>query len=113
MNRGILATCAVRPTLAARERQLTDTDALLTLLSEFYEEEPFIVVSERSPSTKATLGSNTVHLTVRYDARTDTVLTISALDNLTKGASGAAVQNMNLLLGMAEVSGLATSAVYP
>lgn len=113
MNRGILATCTARPTPAARDRHLTDTDALLSLLSEFYAEEPFIVVSDRSPSTKATLGSNTVHITVRYDARTDAVLAISALDNLTKGASGAAVQNMNLLLGMPETSGLATAGVYP
>jgi N-acetyl-gamma-glutamyl-phosphate reductase len=113
MSRGILATCTAGPTTEARDRRLTDTDALLALVSEFYADEPFIVVSDRSPSTKATLGSNSVHLTLRYDARTDTVLTISALDNLTKGASGAAVQNMNLLLGIPETNGLTTVGVYP
>lgn len=113
MNRGILATCTARPTAAARERNLTDTDALLAFMAEFYAGEPFVVVSDRSPSTKATLGSNAVHLTIRFDARTDTVLVISALDNLTKGASGAAVQNMNLLLGLPETSGLTAVGVYP
>ncbi len=113
MNRGILATCTARPSDAARERGFTDTDALLGFLDEFYADEPFVVTSERSPSTKATLGSNAVHLTVRYDERTDTVLAIGALDNLTKGASGAAVQNMNLLLGLDETAGLSTIGVYP
>lgn len=113
MNRGILATCTARPTQAARDRHLTDTDALLALVEQFYAREPFVVVSDRSPSTKATLGSNAVHLTVRFDARTDTVLAISALDNLTKGASGAAVQNMNLLLGLPETTGLPAVGVYP
>ncbi|MCZ7628407.1 MAG: hypothetical protein M5U19_04820 [Microthrixaceae bacterium] len=54
-----------------------------------------------------------MHLTVRFGARTDTVLAISALDNLTKGASGAAVQNMNLLLGLPETTGLPAVGVYP
>lgn len=113
MNRGILATCTAKPTDAARDAAMTDTDALLALMTEFYRDEPFMVVSERSPSTKATLGSNSVHLTTRYDPRTDTVLAISALDNLTKGASGAAVQNMNLLLGLGEESGLGVVGLYP
>ena len=68
--------------------------------------EPFAGVSERPQSTKACLGANTVHLTARFDERTATVLDIGALDNLGKGASGAAVQNMNLLLGLPEGDGL-------
>lgn len=113
MNRGILATCTARPSASARDRGLTDTDRLLELVGNFYAQEPFVVVSERSPSTKSTLGSNTVHITVRYDERTDTVLAVAALDNLTKGASGAAVQNMNLLLGLPESAGLSAMGVYP
>ncbi|MCZ7628406.1 MAG: hypothetical protein M5U19_04815 [Microthrixaceae bacterium] len=54
MNRGILATCTARPTQAARDRHLTDTGALLALVEQFYAREPFVVVSDRSPSTKAT-----------------------------------------------------------
>lgn len=108
MNRGILATCTARPT----DERLS-TEMLLDALARAYAEEPFVVVSERSPSTKATLGSNAAHLSARYDERTSTVLAIGAIDNLGKGASGAAVQNMNLLLGLAETTGLATVGLYP
>ena len=113
MSRGILATCTARPAASAGEQGLDTTEALLGVLAEAYADEPFVVVSERPPSTKATLGSNSVHLTVRHDPRTDTVLAIGALDNLTKGASGAAVQNMNLLLGLEETAGLGTAGLYP
>jgi N-acetyl-gamma-glutamyl-phosphate reductase len=107
MNRGILATCYARPAGA------TSTSDLLGLLHEAYDAEPFVVVSERSPSTKATLGSNSCHLTARFDERTGTVVVLSALDNLTKGASGQAVQCANLVLGLPETSGLPVVGVYP
>ncbi|HEY7627564.1 MAG TPA: N-acetyl-gamma-glutamyl-phosphate reductase, partial [Ilumatobacteraceae bacterium] len=89
------------------------TESLLSALTARYSEEPFIVVSSTSPSTKATLGANTAHLTARYDARTNTVISICAIDNLTKGASGGAVQAANVALGLDETAGLATVAVYP
>mgnify|MGYP006283265723 CR=1 FL=1 len=108
MNRGILATCYGRPTDPS-----TTTDDVLAALAAAYEGEPFVVVDERSPSTKATLGSNAVHLTARVDARTGTVLAIAALDNLCKGASGAAVQNANLALGLDEAAGLPVVGTYP
>ena len=107
MNRGILATCYARP---AAE---TSTDTLLTALVEFYADEPFIVVSDRSPSTKTTLGSNAAHLTVRYDARTHTVVALCAIDNLVKGAAGQAVQCANLICGLEETAGLTAIGVYP
>jgi N-acetyl-gamma-glutamyl-phosphate reductase len=72
-----------------------------------------MVVDERPPSTKATLGSNTVHLTARVDPRTGLVMAIAALDNLMKGASGMAVQNANLALGLPETTGLPIVGVYP
>ena len=71
------------------------------------------MVSEKSPSTKATLGSNSVHITVRADDRTGWVLAIAALDNLVKGASGQAVQCANLALGIDEAAGLSRVGVYP
>ncbi|NNC79397.1 MAG: N-acetyl-gamma-glutamyl-phosphate reductase [Acidimicrobiales bacterium] len=108
LNRGIIATCYGRPA----KDGLTTEDALDTMRT-FYDGEPFIVVSERSPSTKATLGSNAVHLTARVDPRTGMVMTIAALDNLMKGASGMAVQNANLALGLPETTGLSTIGVYP
>jgi len=108
LNRGIIATCYGQPAADG----LTTDDALEAMRA-FYADEPFMVVSERSPSTKATLGSNAVHLTARVDPRTGTVMAIAALDNLMKGASGMAVQNANLALGIPETTGLSTIGVYP
>lgn len=107
MNRGILATCYARPT-----GDVT-TESLLATLAGFYESEPFVVVRPASPSTKATLGTNSVHLTARYDARSGWVIVIAAIDNLCKGASGGAVQAANVALGLPETAGLQTVGVYP
>ncbi|MEY2426437.1 MAG: N-acetyl-gamma-glutamyl-phosphate reductase [Actinomycetota bacterium] len=107
MNRGILATCYARPASD------TSTAALLDTLHGFYADKPFVVVSERSPSTKATFGSNAAHITARYDERTGYVLVICALDNLGKGAAGQMVQCANLIAGLPEQTGLSTMGVYP
>jgi N-acetyl-gamma-glutamyl-phosphate reductase len=108
MSRGILATCYARPAASA-----LSTADLLERYHAYYDGEPFVVVSERSPATKATLGSNSVHLTVRYDERTGTVLAIGALDNLTKGAAGQMVQDANLLLALPETLGLPITGLMP
>ncbi len=110
MNRGILATCYGRPTEAASG---IDSAGAQQVMADFYADEPFIVVSDRSPSTKATLGSNAVHLTGRIDPRTGLLMGIGALDNLMKGASGMAVQCANLAVGLPEDTGLALAGVYP
>jgi N-acetyl-gamma-glutamyl-phosphate reductase len=107
MTRGILATCYARPAAP------TSTEELLGLLRDTYAGEPFVVVSDASPSTKATWGSNAAHLTARYDERTGWVVVLAALDNLVKGASGQAVQCANLLLGLDETAGLSSIGVYP
>jgi N-acetyl-gamma-glutamyl-phosphate reductase len=104
MNRGILATCYARP---------TGTSDPLDALAHAYRDDSFVVVSERSPSTKATLGSNSAHLTAQLDPRTGWVVSICALDNLTKGAAGQAIQCANLALGLAEDAGLPVVGVYP
>jgi N-acetyl-gamma-glutamyl-phosphate reductase len=108
MNRGILATCYARPASG----ELT-TAGLIDLLRERWRDEPFMVVTDGLPSTKATLGSNAVHVTARYDARTATVVAIAALDNLAKGASGGAVQSANVALGLDETAGLTKVGVAP
>jgi len=107
MNRGILATCYARPSAP------TTTDDALACLSDAYAHEPFVVVSDRIPSTKAALGSNSIHITARVDPRTGWLVVIAALDNLVKGASGQAVQCANLALGLDETSGLSASGLYP
>lgn len=109
MNRGILATCYAKPAPGA---ELT-TESLLTMLRERWVGEPFMVVTDGSPSTKATLGSNMVQVTARYDPRTNTVVAIAALDNLAKGASGGAVQAANVALGLDEAAGLTNVGVAP
>jgi N-acetyl-gamma-glutamyl-phosphate reductase len=106
MNRGILATCYARPAPGEAEDPLA-------VLTDAYGDEPFVVVSERSPSTKATLGSNSVHLTARHDRRTGWFVVLAALDNLTKGAAGQALQCANIALGIEETAGLPTAGVYP
>lgn len=107
MNRGILATCYARPT------QAVTTESLRAVLHEAYDPEPFVVVRDSSPSTKATLGSQQVHVTAYADARTGWVVAIAALDNLTKGASGGAVQAANVALGLGETTGLPLVGLYP
>ncbi|MBI00437.1 MAG: N-acetyl-gamma-glutamyl-phosphate reductase [Acidimicrobiaceae bacterium] len=107
MNRGILATCYARPVSDL------DTDGALDLLADAYAGEPFVVVDERSPSTKATLGSNVAHLTARVDPRTGFLVVLCAIDNLVKGASGQAVQCANAALGLDETTGLSTIGLYP
>jgi N-acetyl-gamma-glutamyl-phosphate reductase len=108
MNRGILATCYARPLGDA-----PSTASLLARLATVYADEPFIVVRPTSPSTKATLGTNSVHLTARYDARTGYVMVLAALDNLAKGASGGAIQAANVALGLNETAGLSSVGMYP
>jgi N-acetyl-gamma-glutamyl-phosphate reductase len=105
MARGILATCYARPAGS------TSTADLLAVLSAAYADEPFIVVSEASPSTRATTGTNCAHLTARFDPRTGWVVVLSAIDNLVKGAAGQAVQCANLALGLDEATALPLAGV--
>lgn len=109
MNRGILATCYARPASG----QSPTTASLLAILARAYAKEPFVVVGQNSPSTKATLGTNVTHITARFDERTGYVIVLSALDNLAKGASGGAVQAANIALGLNEQDGLAMVGMYP
>ena len=108
MNRGILATCYAPATAS-----VSSTDDVLGALVKAYAEEPFVVVSERIPSTKATLGSNCAHLTARYDQRTGTVISICAIDNLVKGTAGQAIQCLNLMAGLPETRGLPVVGLTP
>jgi N-acetyl-gamma-glutamyl-phosphate reductase len=110
MNRGILATCYARPNPSAGD---IDSSTAQAAMADFYRDETFVVVSDRSPSTKATLGSNAVHLTARVDPRTGWIIGIGALDNLMKGASGMAIQCANLAVGLPEDTGLAVAGMYP
>jgi N-acetyl-gamma-glutamyl-phosphate reductase len=110
MVRGILATCYARPAPGAGPLSTAD---VMGALHQAYDGEPFVVVTDAAPSTKATAGSNCAHVTARVDPRTGWVLALCALDNLVKGASGQALQCANIALGLPEATGLPTAGLYP
>jgi N-acetyl-gamma-glutamyl-phosphate reductase len=114
MVRGILATCYARPAAGpgAGAGTLTTND-VMGVLHEAYDDEPFVVVTDAPPSTKATSGSNCAHVTARVDPRTGWVLSLCAIDNLIKGASGQALQCANVALGLPETTGLPMAGLYP
>ncbi|HEV2356737.1 MAG TPA: N-acetyl-gamma-glutamyl-phosphate reductase [bacterium] len=109
MTRGILVTAY------ARLARPVDGAAVQARLRDAYAGEPFVRVLPDGalPQTKATLGSNFCDVAVRVDARTDTLVAMAAIDNLGKGAAGQAVQNLNVMCGLPEDTGLRTPGVYP
>jgi N-acetyl-gamma-glutamyl-phosphate reductase len=109
MVRGILATCYARPATGTA----VTTDSVMAALHAAYDAEPFLVVTDDPPSTKATAGANAAHVTARVDPRTGWVVSFCALDNLVKGASGQAIQCANAALGLPETTGLPLAGVYP
>jgi N-acetyl-gamma-glutamyl-phosphate reductase len=114
MVRGILGTCYARPVARGGSGRAAITTAdVMDALHEAYDDEPFVVVTDAPPSTKATASSNCAHVTARVDERTGWVLTLCALDNLVKGASGQAVQCANIALGLPETTGLPLVGLYP
>jgi len=109
MARGILATCSAP--LAAG---VAAADVRAAYAAEF-DPEPFVhlLPEGRWPQTQSVLGSNAVHLQVTLDEAAGRLGAVAALDNLTKGTAGAAVQCMNLALGLPETTGLTTVGVAP
>ncbi|GEN79195.1 N-acetyl-gamma-glutamyl-phosphate reductase [Actinotalea fermentans] len=109
MSRGILATTTAPLAPGA------DASAVRAAWEQAYADEPFVELLPEGqwPTTAATVGANTALVQVAVDARAGRVVTVCALDNLVKGTAGAAVQSMNLALGLPETAGLTTSAVAP
>jgi len=99
MDRGILTTAYCVPT----DPGITQ-EAVESVLQEFYANEPFVQIVKTLPGTKDVSGTNCTHIAVRVVR--DRVVLVSVLDNLIKGASGAAVQNFNLMFGFPETEGL-------
>jgi N-acetyl-gamma-glutamyl-phosphate reductase len=98
MDRGILTTAYAEPT-----REVT-TDAVLEVLRSRYRGEPFVRVVDELPTTKQVVGTNFCDVTARVVR--GKVIVVSVIDNLIKGASGAAVQNLNLMYGYPETTAL-------
>jgi N-acetyl-gamma-glutamyl-phosphate reductase len=108
MNRGILATIYVRGAKASPQD-------LHAHLAKVYAPEPFLHVLPfgATPQTRHVRGSNMTFIGVAADRVAGRAIIVSALDNLTKGASGQAVQNMNVMLGLPEITGLEQVALFP
>ncbi len=109
MSRGILATAT------ARLVRGVPAEAIRAAWVQAYAREPFVHVlpSGQWPTTAAALGANTALIQVAVDQRAGRVVTVTAIDNLVKGTAGAAVQSMNLALGLPETRGLTTVGVAP
>ncbi|HEU5455510.1 MAG TPA: N-acetyl-gamma-glutamyl-phosphate reductase [Nocardioides sp.] len=112
MPRGILATASAP--LAAGSRDLT-ADEAYDVYSKAFADEPFIhlLPPGQWPQTKSVHGSNVVHLQVTVDEAAGRLVAVGAVDNLAKGTGGAAVQCMNLALGLDETLGLTTVGIAP
>ncbi|MBA7603931.1 N-acetyl-gamma-glutamyl-phosphate reductase [subsurface metagenome] len=113
MTRGILTTCyapLVSGKVAGGEK---GKEELRQLYLDFYQDEPFVKVVELPPHTKHTWGNNLCLIYPTINHRTGKLIVVSCIDNLLKGAAGQAVQNMNLMLGLPETTGLEALAIYP
>ena len=100
VDRGILTTIYIRPKEKMNEIKLKE------LYKTFYAKAPFVRLRKQEPAIKDVRGTNYCDLFVTYDKRTNMVIVISVIDNLIKGAAGQAVQNMNIMLGLDETTGL-------
>ncbi|MGA5652995.1 N-acetyl-gamma-glutamyl-phosphate reductase [Streptomyces seoulensis] len=109
MPRGILATCS------ARARAGVTAETVRAVYEKAYADEPYLRLLPEGqwPATGAVSGSNAVQVQVALDTETHRVIVISAIDNLTKGTAGGAVQSMNIALGLDETTGLSTIGVAP
>jgi N-acetyl-gamma-glutamyl-phosphate reductase len=105
MDRGILST------IYAKASKTLTTAEVLDALSSFYRDEPFVRVLPEGalPKTKNVRGTNVCELGGIFDPRTGRIVLVAAIDNLMKGAASQAVQNMNLIIGLEETSGLLLS----
>ncbi|OGC03565.1 N-acetyl-gamma-glutamyl-phosphate reductase [candidate division WOR-1 bacterium RIFOXYA12_FULL_43_27] len=107
MTRGILVT------IYAKLRRTANGEQLTAKYKEFYKGQPFVRVVEHEPCTKYVVNSNYCDIGVAVNEENGSVIVMSAIDNLIKGAAGQAVQNMNLICGFDETEGLTGLAVYP
>ncbi|MFE5946775.1 N-acetyl-gamma-glutamyl-phosphate reductase [Streptomyces sp. NPDC056480] len=109
MPRGILATCT------ATAKPGVTAETVRAAYEKAFADEPFVHLLPEGqwPATASVYGSNAVQVQVAYDAAANRIIAISAIDNLTKGTAGGAVQSMNIALGLPEDTGLSTIGVAP
>ena len=113
MTRGILVSCYARLRDGAVPDGEAGRDAVRDIYNDYYAGEPFAKVAPDAPQTKHTSGNNDCVIHPTIDLRANRLIVIACLDNLVKGAAGAAVQNMNVMCGFEETAGLEQLALYP
>lgn len=86
---------------------------LAIVYADFYQEHPFVRLRKTPPTLKDVRGTNYCDLFSTYDERTNRIITIAAIDNLVKGAAGQAIQNLNLMFGLEESTGLKAVPLNP
>jgi N-acetyl-gamma-glutamyl-phosphate reductase len=109
VDRGILTTAY------ARLSKKTDTASVLNIYKKAYKDEPFVSVLDEGifPNIKNVRGTNFCHIGAKVVPRTNTLIIVSVIDNLVKGASGQAVHNMNIMMGFDETTALGSLALFP
>ncbi|MFH0957270.1 MAG: N-acetyl-gamma-glutamyl-phosphate reductase [Pseudomonadota bacterium] len=109
VSRGMVST------IYLRTRPLAEPETIRRAFSDFYKDETFVRVLSGGvfPDTLRVRGSNFAHISVEIDSRTDYCVIMVAIDNLVKGASGCAIQNMNIMFDLEETSGLTSLALFP
>jgi N-acetyl-gamma-glutamyl-phosphate reductase len=109
VSRGILTTAYAEATGPV------NLDDLIDRYRSFYKDKPFVTVLPKGqyPQTKSVMGSNYCQIGLAHDERTGRIIAISAIDNLVKGASGQAVQNMNIMMGLPQDMGLRYAGLMP
>jgi N-acetyl-gamma-glutamyl-phosphate reductase len=109
VKRGILST------LYGKLAKDVSAEEALEIYRTFYEKEPFVRICQpgRFPNISSVAGSNFCDIGVTVDKRTGRLVAVSAIDNLVKGASGQAIQNMNLMYNLPEETGLPKTGLYP
>ena len=107
MTRGIVATC-----YAPLKRDI-DQAEVLALYKSFYKDETFIRVLDESAASKFSYGSNKAYISVVVDAENKRLIAVGVIDNLVKGAAGQAIQNMNIMCGLPEDTGLKAPPLFP
>lgn len=107
VKRGILST------IYAKLRKKVDTASVIGIYRKAYSREPFVRVIEALPNVSNVRGTNLCEMGLAVNGRTGTLIVVTAIDNLMKGASGQAVHNMNIMMGFDEKTALEAPTVYP
>lgn len=109
MDRGIIST------IYGKMIKKLETSEIISIYKKYYDTEPFVKILDEGvyPNAKNVRGSNYCEIGLKVNKRTNTLIIVSAIDNLVKGASGQAVQNMNLVMGLKESTALESPALFP